>query len=549
MASYEWFVKQQESLADKRTNWNTWWNLIAQRVMPSSATFISERPEGIKLHERLFTGKPVTNNERFGAVMDDLLTPRSQVWHGLLPQDEELAEDQDTKVYLERLTRLLFALRYRPAANFASQKSQGYLSIGAFGNSCMFIDEDVGQGPRYRQIFLKEVFWAENHAGIIDTVYRKYKMTAIQAVQCAKKYGWNALPQAIVTAATERPFHQFEFLHCVKPNEEMIPGRKDFRGRPFSSFYLSYEGKAILQESGYHAWPYAIGRYMLAPGETYARSPAMACWGAILTLNEEKKSILRAGQRAVAPPLLLSEDGPLGAFDLDSDALNYGALSADGTPLVAPLQGGENIPLGLELMGTEATEIEDSFLVSIFKILTENPQMTATQVLEIAQQKAVLLAPVMGRQHSEDLGPMIAREIDIASRDSRYSWILEEMPDALRQQGGSYQIEYRSPLARAMRAQDGVAIMRTFEALPAAQALDPHAVMVIDIPGALRELSEINGVPAKLIRDKKQYEQMVEMAQQQTDMQQAVQAAPGISQAALNATKADSLRLGQNANA
>jgi len=546
MSEADWFFKQQAKLAENRNQWDAWWQQIAYRVMPSQATFQVDDVEGTKRMERLFSGKPVISNERFGAVLDDLLTPRTQEWHGLTPQDEdELGDDQDVKVYLERLNKLLFALRYRPAANFAAQKSQGYLSVGAFGNSCLFVDEDIGKGPRYKHLFLKELFWAENHAGIIDTMYRKYSLSSHQAVQCAKLYGWNALPEAITTAADKDPFKKFDFLHCVKPNEELIPSRKDYRGMPWSSYYVSYEGKTVLQEAGYHAWPFAIGRYLLAPNETYARSPAMAAWGAILTLNEEKKTVLRAGQKAVDPPLLLTEDGALEPFNMRSAALNHGALSNEGTPLVQPLQGGENIPLGLELMALEEREIEDSFLVTLFKVLTDNPQMTATQVLEIAQQKATLLAPVMGRQHSEDLGPLIGREIDIASRMSQNAWILEEMPDSLRERGGQYQIEYRSPLARAMRAQDGVAIMRTFEALPAAQALDQHSTMVIDIPSSVRELAEINGVPAKLIRDKKTYEQMVKLAQQQQDLQQAAVAAPGISQAALNATKADQIRAGQ----
>lgn len=545
MSDVDWFIKQQANLAEERVNWDYWWQQIAYRVMPASATFQVDDVQGVKRMERLFTGKPVTNNERFAAVLDDLLTPRTQIWSGLIPQDDELTEDQDVKVYLERLNKLLFALRYRPTANFAAQKSQGYLSVGAFGNSCMFVDEEIAKGPRYKQLFMKEIFWAENHAGIIDTIYRKYSLSARQAMQCAKLYGWSALPASITTAADKEPFKKFDFLHCVKPNEEMIAGRKDYRGMPFSSYYLCYEGKTMLQEAGYHAWPFAIGRYLLAPSETYARSPAMAAWGAIMTLNEQKKTVLRAGQRAVNPPLLLTEDGALSAFDLRSGALNPGALNDQGVELVKPLQTGDNIPLGLELMALENTEIEDSFLVTVFKILEDNPQMTATQVLELAQQKATLLAPTMGRQHSEDLGPMIAREIDIASRISANAWILDEMPDALRQAGGQYQIEYRSPLARAMRAQDGVAIMRTFEAMPTAQALDPHSTMVLDVPASLRELAEINGVPAKLIRDKKTYEQMVAMAQQQQDIQQAAVAAPGISQAALNATKADQIRAGQ----
>lgn len=544
MSDVNWFIKQQANLEEKRSQFTAWWQQIALRVMPSAATFLSEDAEGTKRMERLFTGKPQTNNMRFAAVLDDLLTPRTQIWAGLKPQDDDLSEDQAVKEYLERLNSLLFSLRYRPAANFASQKSQGYASVGAFGNSCLFIDEDFGKGPRYKSIFLKEVVWAENHAGLIDTIYRKYSMTAHQAMQSAKLYGWKDMPEKIRTAADKEPFTSFDFLHVVKPNEERSASRKDFKGMPMSSFYMAYEGKTLLQESGYRAWPFAIGRYDLAPNETYARSPAMACWGAILTLNEEKKTVLRAGQKEVDPPLLLTDDGALSPFDLRPAALNSGALSDQGVALVQPLKVGANIPLGLELMQLENQEIEDSFLVTIFQILTENPQMTATQVLEIAQQKAVLLAPVMGRQHAEDLGPLITREIDIVSHMPAYSWILEEMPDQLREQGGLFEIEYRSPLARAMRAQDGVAIMRTFEAMPAAQALDPHAVMVLDVPASVRELAEINGVPAKLVRDEKTYEAMVAAAQQQQTLAAAAQAAPGISQAALNATKADQLRLG-----
>lgn len=535
-------IAQQSVLSERRVNWENWWQQIAYRVMPSAATFTVESDiEGIKKTERQFTGKPVTANERFAAVMDDLLTPRSQMWAGLLPQDEELAEDSEVTQYLERLNKLLFALRYRPAANFAAQKAQGYLSVGAFGNSCLFIDEEIGKGPRYKQIFLKEVFWSENHAGVIDCVYRRFALQARQAAQCAKLYGWT-LPTKITDAATKEPFKSFEFLHCVCPNEGMQSSRKDYRGMPWSSYYMSLEPQQMIGVGGYTSWPYAIGRYMLAPNETYARSPAMACWGAIMTLNEEKKTVLRAGQKAADPPLLLTEDGALEPFNLRPGALNHGTMTSEGVPLVQQMKSEANVPLAIELMGFEADEIDDSYLVAIFKILTENPQMTATQVLEIAQQKATLLSPVMGRQHSEDLGPLISREIDIAARMSQNAWIQQEMPESLKAHGGEYQIEYRSPLARAMRAQDGVAIMRTLEALPAAAGLDPHSPMVIDIPGSIRELAQINGVPSKLIRDPKQYAILQQQQQQQEAMAQAAQAAPGVSQAMLNASKAEQLR-------
>lgn len=527
-------LKHQAQLADDRHNFDTWWQAIAYRVMPAEAQFTIESEPGTRRTERLFTGKPVTANERFAAVMEDLLTPRTQIWSALGPENKALGDSQPVKAYFEAVNDVLFTMRYRPRANFASQKSQGYLGVGAFGNSCMFIDEEVGVGPRYKQLHMREVFWAEDEYGTVNTLYRKFKMTGRNAV---KRFG-DQLPEKIRKDAEQNPFRKHEFIHCVRPNEERKRGRLDYRGMPWSSYYVACEAKQMLDVGGYTSWPFAIGRYTLAAGEVYGRSPAMACWSAIQTLHEGKKTILRAGQKEVDPPVLLSEDGALEPFNLRPGALNHGLVSQDGQPLAIPFKTGANIPLGVELMQAEQEDIDDAFLVTIFKVLIDNPQMTATQVLEIAQQKGVLMAPVMGRQHSEDLGPLIARELDIAAKLN----LLPPMPDELVQAGANYTIEYRSPLARAMRAQDGVAIMRTFDAMPAAISIDPHAALVIDVQGATRELAEINGVPAKYIRDADQVAQIVAQQQQAQAADQLVQAAPAMSQAALNAAKAEQLR-------
>lgn len=532
-------LKEQEFLDQRRRNWVSWWQDIAYRVMPSSAQFTTTSSEGEKRSERLFDARAVTANESFASVMDDLLTPRTQVWHMLAAESDELNDAQSVKVYFEELNKSLFTMRYRPMANFASQKHKGYMGVGAFGNSCMFIDEDISRvysGPRYIQIHMSEIVWSQNWQGMIDRVYRRFKWSALNAVQ---KWG-DKLPDKIKTAARENPFQEFEFLHCVRVNGNPVEGRLDYTGMPFESWYGSLEGRAIIERSGFTSWPYAIGRYLMSPNETYGRSPAMAAWPAILTINEEKKTVLRAAQKEVDPPLLLQEDGILEAFNLRPGALNYGAVNNDGQPLVQPLKLGANIPLGLEMMQLERQHIEDSFLVTIFKILAENPQMTATQVLEVAQQKATLLAPVMGQMHSEDLGPLIGRELDILAKSGK----LPEMPEELAEAGGTYKIEYRSPLARAMRAQDGVAILRTFEALPTAIALDPNAAFVIDVPGATRELAEINGMPAKLVRDVKTVDRLRAQKEQQDQLANAASVAPEMSQAALNAAKAEQLRSG-----
>lgn len=533
----------QSQLETKRRNWDTWWQQLTERVLPSQAQITVTTEEGQKRTERLFDSRAVFANERFAAVMNDLLTPRTQRYHLLLPETEDSDNDQESKVHLERINNALFTERYRPRANFASQKIEGYLSLGAIGNSCMFVYEEVGAGPVYIGVHMREVFWSQGINGLVNMLYRKFPMGAAQAVKFFARMG-ATLPTAITHAAEKTPFQEFDFLHCVRPNDDRVAGRRDYRGMPYASYYAAYEGKQMLSVGGYQEWPYAIGRYHLGTRETYARSPAMAGWPAICTINEEKKTILRMGQREVEPPILLTEEGLLEAFNLKNGALNYGGLNSDGTEMAKPFKTGGNIPLGLELMELEAKDIDEAFLATIFKALVDNPQMTATQVLEVVQQKATLLAPAGARHESEDIGPMIQREIGILSRMSKYAWIADEMPEALRAENGSFKIEYRSPLARAMRAADGIAISRTLEGLTTTAQLDPDVLAVFDIKGMSRELAEINGTPAKFIRDEKVVQKLIADKQAQQQATQAAAAAPDISQSVLNISKAQQLQQG-----
>lgn len=531
----------QAQLEAKRANWDVWWQAITERVLPSQAQITVTNEQGLKRTERLFDSRAVFANERFAAVMNDLLTPQTQRYHVLLPDTGSDETSQESKVHLERINDALFRERYRPAANFASQKSEGYMSVGAIGNSCLFMPEDVGVGCSYIGVHMREVFWAINDKGLIDTLYRRFDMGAAAAVKFFARMGVE-LAETIRKCAETSPWQDFTFLHCVRPNDDRIAGRCDYRGMPWSSYYASYEGRKMLSSGGFNEWPYALGRYHVGTREWYARSPAMTAWPAICTINEEKKTILRAGQLGVAPPILLTEDGALDGFNMKSLALNYGALSDEGIELVKPLKIGENVPLGMELMELEGRDIDEAFLATIYKALLEHPTMTATQALQLIQEKAVLLAPIGVRHEAEDMGPMITRELGCLTRQSKYAWIVEEMPDELREQNGGFKIESRSPLARALRSGDAIAISRTWEAMTTAAQVDPNVSAVIDVPGSFREFAEITGMPAKYIRDDKTVQAMLANKEAQEQAANVASVAPEMAQAALNISKAQQIR-------
>jgi hypothetical protein len=415
------------------------------------------------------------------------------------------------------------------------------VSLGAFGTGGLFIDDDPGKSIRYRSVHLSELFIAENHQGIIDTVHRRFTMTARQAAQ---KFGEDVLPDTIKNSLEKTPDRRFEFIHAVAPNDDYEAGRKDYRGMGYYSCYVSIDGRNILGEGGYRSFPYAIGRYTTSPKETYGRSPAMSVLPDIKMLNEMSKTVIRAAHKIVDPPLLLQEDGALQAFNLAPGSLNYGGVNDQGQQVVHALQTGARVDIGLEMMDQRRKTINDAFLVTLFQILVEAPTMTATEAMLRAQEKGALLAPTMGRQQSEFLGPMIERELDILA----HAGALPPMPDALLHAGGMVDIEYVSPLNKAQRAEEGVAIMRTLESITPIAQIDPSVMMVFDPEGIARELAEINGVPAKIIRSPEQIKQLKDQQAQAQQAQNLLQAAPVVSSSMKDLAQAQALAGSANPN-
>ena len=79
-------------------------------------------------------------------------------------------------------------------------------------------------------------------------------------------------------------------------------------------------------------------------------------------------------------------------FDsLRPGALNPGSLGSNGEELVRAFNSQARIDIGLEMMQAKQQTINEAFFITLFQILVDNPTMTATEVLERAQEKGMLL--------------------------------------------------------------------------------------------------------------------------------------------------------------
>jgi hypothetical protein len=497
---------------------------IASRIDPNSKNMFQAhrgfQAAGDKRNQEILDTTGVIGLNRFAAILDSLLTPRNSFWHHLKPSDSTLLRDKNTMDWFSKVNSILFEHRYAPAANFAAQNQLVYRSLGGYGTGALLIDQLVGQkGIRYKSVHLGELFLQENHQGVVDRVCRWFPLSARQAAQ---KFG-DKCPAKIRDRAKNQPEDLFYFLHWVMPRADRDPQRKDFKGMEYASYYLSIDEKKLVGEGGYRSFPFSVPRYEPDPQSAYGRSPAMHALPALKTINAQKGLVLKQGQLATDPVMLLHDDGIMDGASIESGSHLSGAITADGRLLVQPLPVGR-VDIGKDLMDDERQAINDLFLVTLFQILVETPEMTATEVAERAREKGILLAPTVGGLQSGYLGPMIEREIDVLSVQG----LLPPMPQFLRDAEGDYTIVYDSPISRTQKAEWVSGAMRSIEMTlnVAAQMQDPSKLFYYNWDTIIPEASEIMGTPSRWMNSAEQVAQLKSAMAQQQQIQTAIEAAP-----------------------
>lgn len=530
MATLEQFhIQRLGALRTDRSNFDTQWEEAAARIMPAHVnTFLSRGmtlgQQGAKNTEQMFDSTASIAAYRFASVMESLVTPQASIWHLLKPVDRTLRRNRQVRIFFDELSEVLFNYRYRPAANFVGNSQQMYLGLGVYGNGSLFIDRpEKTKGLRYRNIHIGEVYFVQNHANIIDTMYRAFQQSARQLVQ---KFG-DAVPEDIKKAAEnpQQADKMYEVLHVVHPRADHDPQRMDSKGLAFVSIYILVEKQQLLREEGFSTFPYATARYTQAPGETYGRGPAQIVLPSIKILGEQKKTVLKQGQRVTDPVILAFDDGNLGSFSLKAGALNAGGINKDGKRLIDVLPTG-NIAVGDKMMDMEKAVIHDAFLTTLFQILVDSPQMTATEVLERAREKGMLLAPTAGRLQAEFLGPMIEREIDLLAKQG----LLPRMPQILMDAAAEYRIEYDSPMSRMQRAEKAAGFMRALDVAAnyAKMTGDVEALDFFNFDVATPEILDIQGAPTTWTRSADEVEARRAARAEAAQAQQMVDAAPAM---------------------
>jgi hypothetical protein len=500
-------LKRYDRLKSQRQNWESHWQEVADYMQPRKADVTKTRSKGDKRTELIFDGSPLQSVELLAASLHGMLTNPSTPWFSLRFKNEGMDGEDEAKEWLEDATEVMYSAFNK--SNFQQEIFELYHDLITFGTAAMFIEEDDEDVLKFSTRHINEIFIAENDKGRIDTVFRKFSLSARAVMQ---KFG--DVSMNIATKAQKDPYQEVEIMHAVYPRSDFDPTKQDKENMPFESVYLDAESGDELSVSGFREFPFVVPRYLKASHEIYGRSPAMTALPDVKMLNEMSKTTIKSAQKQVDPPLLVPDDGFMLPVRTVPGGLNF--YRAGTRDRIETLNIGANTPLGLNMEEQRRNSIRNAFYVNQL-MMQSGPQMTATEVIQRNEEKMRLLGPVLGRLQSELLKPLIDRAFALILRKN----LFRPAPEFLA--GTDIEIEYVSPLAKAQKSTELSSIMRAIEILGSLSNVAP-VFDHINMDKLVRHLADIVGVPQKILKPQSELNaERQQAAQQQEQMQQMQQ--------------------------
>lgn len=521
-------IERLERLQSVRANWDNIWDYIAKRTSPKQACFTSEHQPGQPQSAWLkYDSTASLAINKWASAMDGLTTPKTQKWHGLTLTDQKLNDKYRT--YLESVRDTLFARRYAANSNFANANYENLRSVGTFGNGAFSLTESRDfKGNVYKCWDLKEFYIEQNFAGEIDTFFRKFKLNARQARQ---EFG-EKCPQKIKDAKNLQ--EEFEFLWAVYPNTDYDKNSILATKKKFASVYVCISTCEVVEESGYEICPLFYQRYDIMPSlqDPYGYAPILLCLPEVKDLNKMVADLLTLSDKQTRSIYLASEDDLVEQRFLENGVLVQGGLDSSGRERIKEMLSHAQTPLTLEMIQDFRQVVNESFNLNLFQILVNKPNMTATEVMQRAQEQGTLLGSFTSRREKEFLSPLIVKEVELAERQGDLPPAPEELAEALGSGEVYFSIKYESPIVRSQKAGEGEGILRTLETATILQNFDPTIKNQINASETLKTLANIWGAPSKIFNsdEEKELKDMNEAQLQQA--QQMLNAAPVISKSA-----------------
>jgi head-to-tail connecting protein len=503
------------------------WQEIADYVMPRKNSIIVQRIPGSKRTQRLFDSTALEARDKMASAIQGGLTSSYVRWLFLQTDDEELNDDQQTAIWLDRVATLMLGDFNR--SNFPGESGELYNDAVTFASAAMFFEEIPTRRPgqfegfRFRTLQPGRYAWSEGPDGKVDTLFSELLMS-----RAAIKRKWPDVAEEALQLAGKEKDQLLSVIHAVMPADETGDAG-------WKSIYVLTQGLWKLAEGAFDEFPFMCLRWSKASGETYGRGPTHEALPDIRSLNKLREMELRALPKIIDPPLTVVGGDMLGPARLTPGGVTTLRTSRENIgPLLAGMDLRQSGMAAQDLIG----RIQGIYHLSDIQ-LREGPQMTATEVSARREQMLMLLGPVLyGRMQFEFLDPVVKRAFNIRRRANALPPLPPAMRLALQKKKIQLRVHYDGPVARSQRAGDIDSVNRLNQIVTAIAPLAQDALDTIDFDEMIRVSGRKLGVPPSILRDRQATDQVRAVKQKQAADQAQAQQAAAAAQAAGQAAPA-----------
>ena len=435
-------VKGLEKASSDRVVAENTWQDMNKFIDPLRRDIQDKIESGEKLPTDIYDDTAIQSNIILAAGLSGYMTNAAQRWFELRPRNEGLMNDPGVATFFNQSAEIMYSTLAN--SNFYQQVHNTYIALGSIGTGNLYEEDDAIDDIRFYSREPKEIYAIEDERNVVNMVYRLCEMTAYQV---QSKFGDKNLPDNVKECLKHRDFgKKFEFIHYVCPRHARDVGKKDSINMPFASYWVDKQNIKMMSEGGYNEFPFNVPRFYKKSSEVYGYSPGYIVYSDIRMLNKMMETYIKGAEISIYPPWLAESDSIIGTLDLRAASINYQKQPLSQGAAVQSMQPKTNFQVTVDFIERVTGNIKAAYFTDLFLMLTQNANMTATEVIQRTQEKMLMLGPVLGRLQNELLNPVIVRTFNILLRRGK----LPPVPESL--QGQEFDVVYVSPLAKAQRA-------------------------------------------------------------------------------------------------
>lgn len=514
----EQLQKQQAQLTNDRSSFDPHWRELSYFINPRGSRFlVTDVNRDDRRNTKIVDPTATLAARTLSSGMMSGITSPARPWFKLATPDPDMMDYGPVKLWLEVVQRRMNEVFNK--SNIYQSLPLLYASLGNYSTGAMAVLEDDSDVIRTMMFPIGSYYMANSARGSVDTCFRKFSMTVRQLVM---EFGLNNVSDSVKGMWDSGNYESWiEVIHAVYPNIDRDTAKLNSKNKPVKSVYYEVGGDSdkLLRESGFDEFPIMAPRWEVNGEDVYGSScPGMIALGQVKALQLEQKRKSQLIDKATNPPMV----GPSSLRNqrvslLPGDITYIDQVTGQDGFKPAYLVNPNTADLLADIQDTRQI-INSAYFVDLFMMLQNinTRSMPVEAVIEMKEEKLLMLGPVLERLNDECLNPLIDRTFSIMARKN----LLPPPPDVL--QGMPLRIEYISVMAQAQKSIGLSSLSSTVGFIGQLAQAKPEALDKLNVDQAIDAFAEMSGVSPTVIVSQDQVEQVREQRAQQQQQQQMV---------------------------